>query len=312
MQLGPQANVNANAHGANRDERQQLGIAPNRYDANRGTPDHMARSQPWNMQPGNMGMVQPMTIARQQMLMHQMNAQGFLQHAPDGAVLPSPITSHHYPKELELAATSNEALESAFAAYDQDFQAEMDNWVETHPPTGRDEARREAFMSEFEWEQAWKRENQVSETVATQDSEAIEKRKIMQDQELQKAAQDTLQAVNSGEEKSAELRRKIEQSAFVGLMGRLSSGEVAVNGNDLFDNTTGETIDPGKESDARHEAAMHTQAQGLDGTTTVDNGKGKENAQDLGLGFDSLSIDDEHKSMGKDTVQGAGEAFERA
>lgn len=298
MQLGSQANANANAHGAIRDQQQQqqMGVAPARPEQNHATLNHMGRSQPWIMQPDSMGMVRPMNIAQRQMGNYQMNAQNFLQHAPDGAVLPTPITSHHYPKELELAATSNEALESAFAAYDQDFQAEMDNWVESHPPTGRDEARREAFMSEFEWEQAWKRENYASETVATQDPEAIAKRKIMQDQELQKAAQDTLQAVNGGEEKSAELRKKIEQSAFVGLMGRLSSGEVAVNGNDLIDNTTGETIDQGARDFQTDDTQIEHEVLGA--TTTADNGKGKEKAQGLGLGLDRLSIDDKQKGNG--------------
>lgn len=244
--------------------------------------DYETRRRLVEMQQQHLSPAMPMgqTQFRGHLLDGQMES--FLRCAPDGAVLPSPVQSHHYPRELELAATSEEALESAFAAYDEDFQAEMDQWMEHNAPAGRDEARRETFMSEFEWEQNWKQETELLVDQSQNRDDLLQKqRKVLEDRKLQQAALETLRAVNNGEEKSAELREKIQNSTFVGLLGRLSSGEVAVDGNELFDNVKGTTIDLGQESDVRH--AMSTPPEVQDGyksndSRAEDTGKGKEKA----------------------------------
>lgn len=292
MQLNSQAPRYANGnrsgnHNAIHEELLQRGITPASIMEDPNLLERETMHRLFEMQQQNLGPNMLTSGAQSQGFLRNSQMEEFMRCAPDGAVVPSPIPSRHYPKELELAATSEEALESAFAAYDEDFQAEMDQWMENHPPAGRDEARRETFMSEFEWEQAWKRETEfLVEHSHNRDALIQKQRKVQEDRQLQQAALETLRAVQNSEEKSAELQEKIQNSTFVGLLGRLSSGEVAVDGNDLFDNIKGETIDPGQESDARHAIAMQAQGQGgqkdMD-TNTDDKGKGKEKAD--GEGF---------------------------
>lgn len=286
MQLNSQAPRYANGSGNSiREELLQRGITPTSVMENPTLFDRETMRRVFEVQQQqSLRPAMSTNGAQLQNLLLNNQMEDFMRCAPDGAVLPSSVPSRHYPKELELAATSEEALEAAFAAYDEDFQAEMDQWVETHPPTGLDEARRETFMSEFEWEQNWKQETDfLVDNSPNRDALAQKQRKVQEDRKLQQAALETLRAVNNGEQKSAELQEKIQNSTFVGLLGRLSSGEIAIDGNDLFDNVKGETIDPGQESDARHATTLLAQGEGIQNgmhANADDKGKGKEKAKD--------------------------------
>lgn len=281
MQLSSQVPRYANGDGngnAIREELLQRGITPTSIMQDPTLLDRETMRRVFEMQQQNLGPAMSTSGAQLQGFLLNNQMDEFVRCAPEGAVLPSPVLSRHYPKDLELAATSEEALESAFAAYDQDFEAEMDQWMGIHPPAGLDEARRETFMSEFEWEQTWKRETEFLVEHSPNREALIQKqRKVQEDRKLQQAALETLRAVNNGEEKSAELQEKIQNSTFVGLLGRLSSGEIAIDGNDLYDNIKGETIDPGQESDARYATAMQSQGEGVQNDMDVKSyNKGKE------------------------------------
>lgn len=187
-------------------------------------------------------------------------ATAFMSYAPDDALRTSPPQSKHYPQELALANTTEEALESAFAEYDADFQNEMDQWMGTHQPSGREEAFNESVMREFEWVQNYNRANYEPGFVPQDDPRAVRAQKKKEDYELQKAALETLQAFGDDAEKSPELREKVAKSSFVDLLKRIANGEVVRQGQDFFDNVAGKVIDARDESASGSEPTLDPEA----------------------------------------------------
>lgn len=160
-----------------------------------------------------------------------------IRHAPDNAALPSPLVSKHYPEAMlsNLADNTEAALEAAFAHYDEDFQSAMDDFVEANPPEGRTAATREAFMSEMEWEQKWRRNKTNDDEFKEQTPRVAARRQKLRDLALEKAATETLSALCDIEDKSDSLKEKISNSTFADMVRRIAKGELIVQDNDLID-----------------------------------------------------------------------------
>ncbi|KAJ9151282.1 hypothetical protein NKR23_g3228 [Pleurostoma richardsiae] len=184
----------------------------------------------------------------------------------------------NYPTSL-LANTTEEALDAAFAAYDDDFQAEMNDWVGQHNPQLGDHGQAQAGKVSPEEVEAHKRalaaeqeqlENaRVNEVIASvldnQPREAAADKKEGED--FRRAAMDILATVSTNDSE------KFKNSSFVDLMRRISNREIVLDGENLVDAATGETIGGGGDaSPTAGEAAK-------DGNEAEGSGKGKERAE---------------------------------
>lgn len=152
-----------------------------------------------------------------------------------------PFTEHfdHYPQAFALAATSEEALDAAFAAYDQDFRSEMDQWVAQHGPhsTGNATAADPDEVMKRMADELDERRNAGDPSVLPQnDPENRAKLKAQQDEELAKYAGEVLYFMELGND-------KFKNSSFTDLMRRIVNGEVVVQDNELIDVVTGEPTD---------------------------------------------------------------------
>lgn len=159
-----------------------------------------------------------------------------MEHAPENAAIPSPVVTKHYPEAIlsNLADNTEAALEAAFAHYDEDFQSAMDDFIEANPPEGRTEANREAFMSEMEWEQQWRRST-TDDEFKPQTDRITARRMHHRQLELENAARDILSDLSDLKEKSESLKEKLRNSTFADMISRIAKGEVIVQDNDLID-----------------------------------------------------------------------------
>lgn len=156
---------------------------------------------------------------------------GFQHNQPAGA----PIEQfNQYPHSVVLAANTEEALEAAFAAYDDDFSAEMDQWVAQHGPTEDD--HREAVMKELADDLDARREAGDPRVLTQKDPANRAAIKAQEDHELRKYASEILVTMAEGND-------KFKNSSFNDLMRRIVNREVVIKGNEIFDVATGEPAD---------------------------------------------------------------------
>lgn len=179
-----------------------------------------------------------------------------------------------YPEQV-LADNPGLAMEAAFAAYDQDFQNAMDDWMGAHGPEDRvdhvqnmedalaaDELRDELGQpivgrTEFGpsinpvipgsnidvYEQDKK---QSLSGKAPEEShnmtwkERVLKQDLPQDAEMREHAVQILDTLAS--ESSAETKQKLKSSSFRGLMEAIATGKAVVHGESFIDSTTGVMI----------------------------------------------------------------------
>lgn len=148
---------------------------------------------------------------------------------------PSSERFDHYPQTVALAANTEEALDAAFAAYDNDFRSEMDQWVAQHgpePTVDHDEIMKQLADDLDD------RRNARDPGVLTQnDPDNRARLKAQEDQELCKYANEVLHIMEEGND-------KFKNSSFTDLMRRIVNREVVVQGNELIDVATGEPTDP--------------------------------------------------------------------
>ncbi|KAK7747315.1 hypothetical protein SLS53_001568 [Cytospora paraplurivora] len=156
---------------------------------------------------------------------------GFQHNQPAG----TPIDQfNQYPRSVVLAANTEEALEAAFAAYDNDFSAEMDQWVAQHGPTEDD--HHEAAMKELADDLDARRESGDPRVLTQKDPENRAAIKAQEDHELRKYASEILVTMAEGND-------KFKKSSFNDLMRRIVNREVVIEGNEIVDVATGEPAD---------------------------------------------------------------------
>ncbi|KAF3761282.1 protein import into peroxisome matrix [Cryphonectria parasitica EP155] len=155
---------------------------------------------------------------------------------------PQPAPTGHYnnyPRTTTLANTTEEALEAAFAAYDQEFQGEMDQWMTHH--ADEDLNKHDDALIEIAYQESRARDKNDPTFLPQNKPETKAIYDHMQDAELKKAAREIMNTL------SLSSNEKLKHSSFVTLMKQLSRGEVVLKGNDLFNTVTGQIIDATKE-----------------------------------------------------------------
>ncbi|KAI3395229.1 hypothetical protein diail_1655 [Diaporthe ilicicola] len=160
---------------------------------------------------------------------HGYSASGTSQTGPNG------VPFSHYPQHVALAANTEEALSAAFAAYDQDFEGEMDQWVADHGPEDRHD--HEAIMT--------KHANEVDDARKKKDPKVLSQLhpknryllKKREDHELQVYAAQIISTMARSD------NAKFAGSSFADLMRRIVNREVVIEGDDLIDVATGKPTD---------------------------------------------------------------------
>lgn len=160
---------------------------------------------------------------------HGYSTTGTAQIGPNG------LPFSHYPQNLALAANTEEALGAAFAAYDQEFEQEMDQWVAAHGPEDRED--HEAVMTEHAEKLDAKRREGDPKVLSQLEPRNRFNLKRREDMELQSYAARILNTMVSSD------NEKFSGSSFTDLMRRIVNREVVVEGDDLIDVATGNPTD---------------------------------------------------------------------
>lgn len=168
-------------------------------------------------------------VQEDQVAPHGYSAPGTAQAGANG------LPFSHYPQNLALAANTEEALGAAFAAYDQEFEQEMDQWVATHGPEDRED--HEAVMTEHADKLDAKRRNNDPGVMSQLDPKNRFNQKRREDLELQSYAARILNTMVTSD------NDKFRGSSFTDLMRRIVNREVVVEGDDLIDVATGNPTD---------------------------------------------------------------------
>lgn len=168
----------------------------------------------------------------------------------------------HYPRDLAFAASTEEAMEAAFASYDDTFQNEMDQWMGAHGPTTEDVPREDANAIMAEIADAQEQASMYSGPSSIPQNSARSQSPLeSQDQsEFRRAAVDILETLATNQSE------KFKNSSFLDLMRRISNREVVLQGDDLVDTATGAALEP--------ESSMGQNGQGQSSDSEA-GGKGK-------------------------------------
>ncbi|KAL1871692.1 hypothetical protein Daus18300_004692 [Diaporthe australafricana] len=141
----------------------------------------------------------------------------------------------HYPQNIALAANTEEALGAAFAAYDQDFEGEMDQWVAAHGPEDRQD--HEAIMTEHANKLDAEREKGNPKVLSQRDPKNRFYLNKQESYELDVYAKRILITMVESD------NEKFKDSSFTELMRRIVNHEVVIEGDDLVDVATGKPTD---------------------------------------------------------------------
>lgn len=165
------------------------------------------------------------------------------------------------PQGPAMAASNTQALDDVFAElFAHADQAEKA--AEEEAKTAETETAAEAADAMLRFEQSYQEE--VNQWMAEEPENQIHQETAAEDDiKLRKAAQDIMQTLSTNQSE------KFKNSTFIDLMNRIAQKEVVLQGNDLFDTTTGtalgdrvETLDdPKGKGKAREEVADDTSTQ---------------------------------------------------
>lgn len=139
--------------------------------------------------------------------------------------------------DVRLADNTEQAMEAAFAAYDQEFQGAMDDWMEANGPEGH-----ETHVQNIQKMEDLKLEDPLASGTWL-DTDGLKpdgSTKAVYDSAMMKHAGDIVATLTSNG--SAETRAKMSGSSFQGLMRAVASGKAAVVDANFIDTSTGEVI----------------------------------------------------------------------
>lgn len=121
-----------------------------------------------------------------------------------------------------------------------EFQDEMDQWMAANGSSSeRDQQVDEETMGDLytdEFQYPGGLDPLIQHTKPVDEEEEQERRALEDDYKLRKAAQDIMQTLSTNKSE------KFKNSSFVELMNRICQKEVVLQGNDLFDTTTGTVL----------------------------------------------------------------------
>lgn len=166
---------------------------------------------------------------------------------------PSATQYTQYPDNVAFADNTEEALNAAFAAYDADFEADMDQWMGTH--ADEDLNKHDDALIEIAFQEDRAQKARFPTFLPQNEPSTLNTYDRMHEDELRKAASSILS--NLGEKSDD----KYKNSSFFGLMERISTGEVVVQDNQLFDTASGQVIDNTNEGDNDNPKGAKVQSQ---------------------------------------------------
>lgn len=120
--------------------------------------------------------------------------------------------------------------------YEQDFYEEMDQWMAVN---GRSAEKEDQVNQQFSAD-AFSEHRELHYPLGMSEKpiepETEHAHKQADDEKLRKAAQDIMQTLSTNKSE------KFQNSSFIHLMNRIYEKEVVLQGNDLFDTTTGTVL----------------------------------------------------------------------
>ena len=169
--------------------------------------------------------------------------QGMYAHGPSPMYTPNVAYGSQQqavPIQNQESSIDVDAFNAAFGAYDDgEFSQELASWAEKQEGF---EAVQEEVLAENQPLQSAAPDHLVEEVV--QNKEEVEAaRRNREDEELARAAISILGSVSENDSE------KFKKSNFFELMRRIGNREVVVEGTDLVDASTGETLIPKDEQD---------------------------------------------------------------
>lgn len=185
--------------------------------------------------------------------------------------------------EARLADNAEQAMEAAFAAYDQDFEGAMNNWMEADS-AGDLEAHVQNIrkMEQMSVEDPFVSKSVPSTNVASTEPEKPASKKFAYDYEMMKQANAIVGTLSTNG--SDEVKAKMNGSSFQGLMRAIASGKATVVDDNFIDTSTGEVIQDlvelsgvNQESDGNRNGLQSA----ADNTDSEGKGKGKGKMKSL-------------------------------
>lgn len=196
--------------------------------------DAITQAQPYQHDPA------AFSPAQMEMAPRQNYAMGFAGLAPPTAQY-TMYPAERVTDEARLADNAEQAMEAAFAAYDQDFQGAMDGWM-TADGAGDLENHIQNIrkMEEMNIEEPSVNKSGLDNSESSTKPEVSSSNKFAYDQAMMKHAGDIVTTLtNNG---SDEVKAKMNGSSFQGLMRAIASGKAAVVDDNFVDTSTGEVI----------------------------------------------------------------------
>lgn len=136
--------------------------------------------------------------------------------------------------ETEFANDQTKAdEEDARLRYEQNFQEEMDQWMSVNGSSAEQEAQTKEGMKADAYFHPGFQNRSPGPHLTGEDQHNQD---LQDDYELRKAAQDIMQTLSTNKSE------KFQNSIFIDLMNRICQKEVVLQGNDLFDTTTGTVL----------------------------------------------------------------------
>lgn len=143
--------------------------------------------------------------------------------------------------EARLADNAEQAMEAAFAAYDQDFEGAMNGWMEADG-AGDLEAHVQNIrkMEQLSVEDPFVSKSDLNTNVTSTEPEKHASKKFSYDYEMMKQANAIVGTLSTNG--SDEVKAKMNGSSFQGLMRAIASGKATVVDDNFIDTFTGEVI----------------------------------------------------------------------
>lgn len=177
--------------------------------------------------------------------------------------------------DARLADSAEQAMEAAFAAYDQDFEGAMDGWLRADAANGlENHVQNIRMMEEMKLEDPMAGQTGLTTNGPSTKPEVPVSNKFAHDSAMMRHAEDIVTTLsNNG---SDEVKVKMSSSSFQGLMRAIASGKAAVVDDNFIDTSSGEVInDWGELSGVKPSDTGNSLQDAADSTSSKDKGKGK-------------------------------------
>lgn len=151
--------------------------------------------------------------------------------------------------ETESAINQTKAdQEDARLRYEKNFQEEMDQWMSVNGSSAEQEELTKEGMKADAYSHPGFQDANPDPRLVGEDQHSQD---LQDDYELRKAAQDIMQTLSTNKSE------KFQNSTFIDLMNRICQKQVVLQGNDLFDTTTGTVLGNVTDAAGSEKTAAH-------------------------------------------------------